>query len=228
MPESQSLYPSADHHEVELRAGTEIERLPGVLAAAVWLNGEGQLRDARIHIMPGVAPTIIANAAARVLQALNIAFEQRAIRTTHLNLPDEIQSIAVGGVGGGSGRFLLLQDLSLSRAGSHVTCRVQLMREDTAATGEARELDTAAGRARAAANATLRAAENSAENLALGLEAAAVTEFFGRSYAVVAVEASIGRRVANLSGIVGIDPARPPEEAVCLATLRAIDRWIGI
>jgi hypothetical protein len=51
---------------------------------------------------------------------------------------------------------------------------------------------------------------------------------FGRSYAVVSVEASIGRRVATLSGIVPVDPARAPEEATCLATLRAIDRWIGM
>ncbi|HSJ24474.1 MAG TPA: hypothetical protein VK929_07405 [Longimicrobiales bacterium] len=227
MPEVHQLYPMGDRHDAELRAGAEMERLPGVVTAAVWLNSDGQLLDARIQIMPGVAPTIIANAAARVLQALNIPFDQGSIRATHLNLPDEIQSVTMAPAPT-AGRFLLLQDLTLSRSGAHISCRVQLMRGDVPAIGEARELDTIAGRARAAANATLRAAENAAENLALGLEAAATTEFFGRNYAVVSVEASVGRRVANLSGMVPLDPARAPEEAICLATLRAIDRWIAL
>jgi hypothetical protein len=226
MAEAEIPFPSADRHEVELRAAVELERLPGVVAAAVWLQPDGDLRDARIHIMPGVAPTIIANAAARVLQALNIIFEPRAIRTAQIALPEEIQSFALSSTP--AGRILLLQDLSLTRAGAHVTCRVQLVRDDSVAFGEAREIDTAAGRARAAANATLRAAENTMENLALGLEAAIVTDLFGRSYGIVSVEASVGRRVATLSGIVPVDTGRAPEEAVCLATLRAIDRWIGL
>jgi hypothetical protein len=226
MTEGATLYPSADRHDLELRATGELERLPGVLAAAVWLNSGGELRDARIHIMPGVAPTIIANAAARVLQALAVPFEQRAIRTTHIALPEDIQTFALGGAP--AGRLLLLQDIALSRAGAHVTCRVQLVRDDTSASGEARELDTAAGRLRAAAIATLRAAENTTENLALGLEAAGLIPLFGRSYAAVSVEASIGRRSATLCGIVAVEPTRAPEEAACLATLRAIDRWIGL
>jgi hypothetical protein len=227
MMEQQPVYPAADRHETELRAGSELERLPGVLTAAVWLNSDGELRLARLHILPGVAPTIITNAAGRVLQALAIPFDARAIRTSHLNLPDEIQGIAVSGAGP-RGRFLLLQDIAIARSGSYVTCRVQLMREDVPAIGEARELDTAAGRARAAANATLRAAENSADNLALGLEAAAVIDIFGRPHAVVSVEACVGRRVASLSGMVLVEPARAHEESVCLATLRAIDRWIAL
>ena len=35
-------------------------------------------------------------------------------------------------------------------------------------------------------------------------------------------------RIKTLSGIVPVDPSRAPEEATCLATLRAIDRWIGM
>jgi hypothetical protein len=227
MTEAWAPHASADRHETELLACLELECLPGVLAAGVWLNSDGKLRDARIHIMPGVAPTIIANAAARVFQAIGIPYEQRAIRTSVLAVPDEIQSVALT-TSASSGRILLLQDVSLARTGAHVTCRVQLMRGDAPATGEARELDTTSGRVRAAANATLRAAENTAEGLALGLEAAVITDLFGRSYAVVSVEASIGRRIATLSGIVPVEPTRAPEEAACMATLRAIDRWIGL
>jgi hypothetical protein len=224
MIEAETLYPSADRHEIELRAGTEIERLPGVVTASVWLGADGDLRHARIHILPGVAPTIIANAAARVLESLSIAFEPRAFQIRPISLPEDIQNIALAAP---AGRYLLLQDISLNRTGSHITCRVQLVRGGAVAFGEARELDTAAGRARAAANATLRAAENSTDDLALGLEAATITQLFGRAYAVVSVEGSIGRRTANLSGMVSVDPGRAAEEAMCLATLRAIDRWIA-
>jgi hypothetical protein len=226
MTETATLFPSADRHELELRAATELERLPGVLAAAAWLHANGELRDTRIHIMPGVAPTIIANAAARVLQALSIPFEQKAIRTTHIALPEDMHSFALGD--SAPRRLLLLQDIALNRVGAHVTCRVQLIRDDEAASGEARELDTAAGRLRAAALATLRAAENTTENLALGLEGANVIQLFGREYAAVSVEASIGRRAATLCGLVPVEPARAPEEAACLATLRAVDRWMGL
>jgi hypothetical protein len=227
MAEIQPIYLHGDQHDNEKRAGTELERLPGVLAAAVWLNSEGHLSDARIHILPGVAPTIISNAAARVLQALNIPFDQRVIRTTHIALPEDVQSFAAVPTSGGA-RFLLLQDIAINRSGAHVTCKVQLVRNDVPASGEARELDTTAGRSRAAANATLRAAENCTENLALGLEAVTITQLFGREYAAVSVEAAIGRRVATLSGMVPIESARAHEESVALATLRAIDRWIGL
>jgi hypothetical protein len=225
MAEAFTRFPTADLHQVELRAVGELERLPGVVAASVWLDYEGHLRDARLHLMPGAAPTIVTNAASSVLRALNIPFDARAIRTAPIGLPDELAATLPTQ---NRSRFLLLQDLTLTRAGSHITCRVQLAREGTICSGEASELDTSGGRSRAAAKATLRAAENAADGLALGLEAAVVSPMFGRAYAIVSVEASIGRKVATLSGIVPVDPSRAPEEATSLATLRAIDRWIGM
>jgi len=223
MAETGSVFPTADRHQTELRAITEIERLPGVIAAAVWLRHDASLREARVHIMPGAAPTIVTNAVSRVLQALAVSYEARDIRTLAATLPDDgaLHEHAT------SGRFLLLHDLSITRTGAHVSCRVELIHNDTVAAGEARELDTTAGRARAAAAATLRAAEQAAPRAALGLEAAVFVNMFEREYAVVAVEACIGRKVANLSGMVELDPARAPEEAACLAALRAIDRWLG-
>lgn len=225
MAEAFTRFPTADLHQVELRAVGELERLPGVAAASVWLDYDGQLRDARLHVMPGVAPTIIVNAASRVLQALAIPFDPRAVRTCPVALSEEVISTLPAQ---SRSRFLLLHDLTLTRTGSHITCRVQLARDGMTSAGEASELDTSGGRSRAAAKATLRAAENAAEGLALGLEASVITQMFGRNYAVVSVEASIGRKVATLSGIVPVDPSRASEEATCLATLRAIDRWIGM
>jgi hypothetical protein len=225
MAEVMSRFPTADLHQVELRTVGEMERLPGVAAASVWLDHDGHLRDARLHLMPGAAATIVVNAASRVLHALAIPFDARAVRTCPIALPDEMATALPGPT---RPRFLLLQDLTLTRTGAHITCRIQLAREGITSSGEASELDTSGGRSRAAAKATLRAAENAAEGLALGLEAAVIAPMFGRTYAIVSVEASIGRKVATLSGIVPVDPSRAAEEATCLATLRAIDRWIGM
>jgi hypothetical protein len=224
MAEAESRYPSADRHEAELRIGAELERLPGVITAAAWLADSSRLRDVRLHVLPGAVPTIITNAASGVLRALGIAFDPGTIRITTVVLPE---SLELAPTDGGSARMLLLHDLTLARSGSHVSCRIELMRRGTVATGDAHELDTATGRVRATATATLRAAEQAIEHLALGLEAAAVVNLFGRNYGVVSVEAAIGRTTATLCGIVAIDNGRAPEEAICLATLRAIDRWLS-
>jgi hypothetical protein len=225
MAEAQAPYPTADRHEAELRICVELERLPGVITAAAWLADSTRLRDARLHILPGAAPTIITNAASGVLRALGIAFEPGSIRITTVVLPETMEIAAP--VEGGSNRMLLLHDLTLSRSGSHVSCRIELMRRGTIVTGEANELDTTTGRVRATATATLRAAEQAFEKLALGLEGASLMLLFGRTYGVVSVEAAIGRTSATLSGIVAVDNGRAAEEAVCLATLRAIDRWLS-
>jgi hypothetical protein len=224
MAEVETIFPTPDRHELELRIGAELGRLPGVITAAAWLAESGRLREVRIHVLPGASSTIIANEASGVLRALRIVFDPDAIRVTTVALPDPALLVSDAT---GSPRKLVLHDLSLNRTGSHVSCRVQLMHRGSIATGEAHELDTGAGRVRVAASATLRAAETAIERLAHGLEGASITPMFGRSYAVVAVEAAIGRKVANLNGMVAVDPARAPEEAVCLATLRAIDRWLS-
>lgn len=226
MAEAERRFPPTDLHDVELRTCHDLERLPGIVAAAIWLDVHAHLRHARLHIMPGVAPSIVGNAAARVLQAAGIPFDPRDIQTLNVALPEEVQAEVIR-IGAPATRYLLLQDIGLIRAGNHVTCRVQLLRGENSAAGEARELDTPAGRARAAAIATLRAAEVSTENLALGLEIATYTQLFGRNFAAVSVEASVGRRVASLSAIAPVDDERAAEESVCLATLRAIDRWIA-
>ena len=225
MAEAEPRYPTADRHEAEVRLCAELERLPGVITAAAWLADASRLRDVRLHILPGAAPTIITNAASGVLRALGIAFDPGTIRITTVVLPETMELATP--VEGGSNRMLLLHDLTLSRSGSHVSCRIELMRRGSIATGEAHELNTATGRIRATATATLRAAEHAVEKLALGLEGASIVSLFGREYGVVSVEAAVGRTSATLSGIVAIDQGRAPEEAICLAVLRAIDRWLS-
>jgi hypothetical protein len=121
-------------------------------------------------------------------------------------------------------RFLALHDLIISRSGSRVTCTVTLRRGEDNFEGVAVELDTETGRIRAAARATLAAAERADESLVLGLEGTALVELFGRRYVAASVETAFERRFAILAGLAPIDPTRSPEEAGCIAALRAIDR----
>lgn len=125
-------------------------------------------------------------------------------------------------------RFLILDDLTVGRDGSRVTCQVRLGCSDDLFDGEAREPDTEAGRARAAARATLSAAERAATELSLGLEGIAILDLFGRRYVAVSVEAAVRRRYALLSGFIPVDPVRSVEEAAALASIRAIERWIAL
>jgi len=231
-------------HDLELWLVHAIEQLPGVLAAAVWLADLKHVRAVHVTAAPDASLTILGNATARVLRKHGLEFAREAIHVAYHAEPRIPAAAAAaappGGAAPGTGtppgatqdgsaiRFLLLHDMSIQRAGSRVTCTVQIERGPAVFEGEAIELDTEAGRARAAARATLTAAERAEEKLALGLEGALVLDMFGRRYVATSVEAAVNRRFALLAGLVPVDPARSLEEAACLSALRAIDRWIAI
>jgi hypothetical protein len=212
-----------DAHDVELRLIVEIERLPGVIAAAVWLD-QSNVRDLRIHAQPGASSTILANAVTRVVERFGVTMDPRVLRIVTANILTQSEEPAPQA----GGRFLILQDISLTRDGSRVTCHARLAHETGVVLGEATELDSESGRARAAAIATLRAAEGTTEGLVLGLEGLSIVSLFGRRYVALSIEAAVRRRFATLSGMSMMDPSRPLEEAACLAALRAIDRWIAL
>ncbi|MGH7503869.1 MAG: hypothetical protein ACREL7_19240 [Longimicrobiales bacterium] len=214
-------------HDLELWLVAALEQLPGVSAAAVWLADLKRVRAVHITAVRSASTTILANAAARVLRKHGLEFTPDSIR---VNTEEPAQAAAraadpasvTAGV-----RFLLLHDLSIQRAGSRVTCTVKVERGPEIFEGKAIELDTEAGRARAAARATLSAAERADDSLALGLEGTLVLDMFGRKYIAASVEAAVHRRFGLLAGLVPVDPSRSLEEAACLAALRAIDRWIA-
>lgn len=215
-------------YDLELWLVHAIEQLPGVLAASVWLTDLKRVRAVHITAAPSASGAIITKAAAQVLRRHGLDFRIDAIRVvfrdgTTTPSPDVTAAPAVPG----GGRFLILDDLVLHRAGSRVTCQVRVTRGTELLEGEATELDTESGRIRAAARATLAAAERAGDNLALGLEGSIAIDLFGRRYVATSVEAAVDRRFATLSGLAPIDPARSVEEAACLAALRAIDRWIA-
>ncbi|MEO5509307.1 MAG: hypothetical protein ABIV28_00765 [Longimicrobiales bacterium] len=209
-------------HGLELRIIAEVERLPGVIAAAVWIENR-EIVDLRIHAQPGASSTILGNAVIQVVERFDVGMDPRVLRIVAATIPGLEEQEALTG-----GRFLILQDISLVREGSRVTCNVRLAYEAGIVTGEASEVDSESGRARAAALATLRAAEGTSDGLVLALEGLSVVVLFGRRYVAVAVEAAVRRRFATLSALSPIDSGRPLEESACLAVLRAIDRWIAL
>lgn len=117
--------------------------------------------------------------------------------------------------------------LQLERRTLEVHCRVQLRQGDRTFQGEAREMDSVTGRARAAARATLAAAEQASPGVQLGLEGIAVVDLFSRKYVVTSIEAALQRDFIMLAGMVSLEGQRSVEDAAVLATLRAIDRWLA-
>lgn len=126
-----------------------------------------------------------------------------------------------------SGRFLIMSAVQLERSNHDIHCRVELKRGLRSFRGEAREMDSLTGRARAAARATLAAAELACDGINLGLEGIAVVDLFSRRYVVASVEAAQDRNFVMLAGLVTLEANRAVEDAAVLATLRAIDRWLA-
>lgn len=219
--------PSKDGpRQMELRLSDELEKLSGVVAAAVHLGDNAEVRDVFIAAAPGAALAPIRDAAIDLLRRNGLNVSPTKLR---------VGSVEPGaGTGPSSeeppapwhGRFLILEGVDVERSSSHVTCRVHLLRLDERFEGECTELDTELGRVRAAARATLSAAERTSPSF-LGLEGAQIVDLFSRRYIAVSVEASAARRFVVLSGIMALDGARSMEEAASLATLRAVERFIS-
>ena len=157
-----------------------------------------------------------------------------AIRGRGLRLEDSALRLAVletrdpGGrpARGDRPRPLVRHDLQILRGDRRAICRVELLHEGDVVAAEAADLDTQAGRARAAARATLNAAEAAYPGRSLGLEGLRVVELGGRLHIALSVEAvSDDRRTARLAAVAAIDPSH--EEAACLAALGAIERWLS-
>jgi hypothetical protein len=198
-----------------------IERITGVHAA--WMR-----IDAGV-----VSELVLAVDADAELELVRIQIMD-AIRGRGLRLEDSALRLAVletrdpGGrpARGDRPRPLVRHDLQILRGDRRAICRVELLHEGDVVAAEAADLDTQAGRARAAARATLNAAEAAYPGRSLGLEGLRVVELGGRLHIALSVEAvSDDRRTARLAAVAAIDPSH--EEAACLAALGAIERWLS-
>ncbi|MFO7893896.1 MAG: hypothetical protein R6U63_09185 [Longimicrobiales bacterium] len=193
--------------------GPELERLPGVLAATVFPD-------------PDVG--------ARVYLAVHDDADRDAVRATTLALcrdrglatdPDRIH---IGTATTHPPTPTALPTLSFDaidvhRTENRVECTVRLRVGTRTTTGIATEPDSPAGRARAAARATLAAAESLDPDLRLGLHGARTSDLFGSDSLSVLVEASSGRTHIPLPGIALVEQSL--EHAGALAALNALRSW---
>lgn len=199
---------------------TVIERIGGVHAA--WMRIDG-------GIVGELVLAVDADADTEQVRALTLS----ALRGRGLELADDALRLAVledrdAASRSRHGRWtrpLVRHELEVLRGEQRTICRVELLHEGTPVAAEASDLDTETGRARAAARATLKAAEAAYPGRSLGLEGLRVVELGGRLHIALSVEAVAERRVAQLSAVTAID--RSPEEAACLAALGAIERWLS-
>jgi hypothetical protein len=221
--------PTSDRHARELRVVSELERLPGVVSAAVWLDPDGTLHDVRLTASPATPGLIVANAASAVLRRHGLERAPDEIRVDHARTasPESVTAPAGGQTPALPSRYLLLHEITVSRSAGRASVVVQIGCRGEIFPGEATELDTEAGRIRAAVRATIAAAERVTERVSLGVDATTALDLFGRRFVAVAIEAAAGRRFVTLNGFVTCDEQRAVEEAAALATLRAIERWIA-
>jgi len=202
--------------QLESQLTRELEQIPGVLAATVWLRDPELIREVYVTGAPGTSAYILERAVTSILQRHGVNFD--AARIHIASLDDTVAPAPPW-----RGRLLILDDLEVTRAEQQATCKVRILRRGDPYTGTGLDVDSEFGRARAAAQATLRAAEAAASGIAFGLEGLQIPEFFGRRYVVLSIEAALARRRSHLPGIAAI--THSAEHAACIATLGAIERW---
>lgn len=191
----------------------QLERLPGVLAATLFLDTPAQ---------PRVYAAITADADAGAIRGAIIGLLRDHGYHTE---PDSVH------VGSAPSRPMTdsvfpraaLDSVDVRRGETRVECSVRLRSSDRITAGVATEPDTGSGRARAAARATLKAAEAVNPDFRFGLEGIRTIDLFGRTTVVVLVDASAGRILAALPGSALLD--RSVEEAAALASLHALLGW---
>ncbi|HSM34925.1 MAG TPA: hypothetical protein VK837_00895 [Longimicrobiales bacterium] len=199
---------------------TVIERLGGVHAAWMRIDG-GVVGELVLAVDADADRERIRAGALEAIRSRGLRLDPARLRLAVLEPPDPAAAAAQGAWS----RPLVRHDLQILRGDRRSTCRVQLLHAGDPVAAEATDLDTDAGRARAAARATLRAAETAYPGRSLGLEGLRVVHLGGRPHIALSVEAVSERRSARLSAVAPIDPSF--EEAACLAALGAIERWLS-
>jgi hypothetical protein len=191
-----------------------IERLPGVLAASLFLDTPA-------------TPRVYAALAPDADQAALMAAIVGLLRDHGYHTPAENVHLAMAPrsavVGEGALSRATLDSVDVERSSSRVICTVRLGSAGRVLTGTATEPDTPSGRTRASARALLAAAESLDPDYRFGLEGVRSLDLFGDVGVVLVVDASAGRAHARLAGTALV--SRSAEESGALAALHALRSW---
>ncbi len=193
--------------------GTDLERLPGVLAATVFDDSD---RGPIVYL--ATRGGVDRGALRTVVQTL---LRDRGFTVA----PDRVHIGAVPRLHRATSPLpeISFDSLEVHRADGRIECTVHLRAEERSYGGRAREPDTALGRSRAAALAVLGAAESIDPDLRLGLHGTRELDLFGHHALAVMIEAAVGRASARLPGLVLVD--RSIEESAARAAVAALRSW---
>lgn len=215
-----------------------LRELPSVLGAYVSEDLEGQPREIHLLVRHGPEPAGLARDIRKLLEErLGMPIDQRIIsiaqlaRTADDNAADALEPEPEAERATPISGRPIFSGLESTVAGGHVTVTVRLEWRGEISEGSADAVETTAGRARAAATATLRAALDSAWQGELGLELdfASIVQALDGEYVLVSVmgmATRLGRRPLPLVGAHAVES--DVESASALACLKAINRVLSL
>jgi hypothetical protein len=209
-----------------------LRELPSVRGAFVREDINGQPREIHLLVGPGPNVKLLAQDVRDLLEErLQLAIDHRIISIAQLAeevfegedpATAEIADVAPE-------PRLRFVGVRSETSEQRVRIHAQLEHGSALHEGEAMEVDLGAGRLRAAAIATLRAATAaSSVDVRFELEAASQIKAFDRDYILVSImgrSAVYGRRLLQLAGAHAIE--EDVETAASLATLKAINRVLA-
>lgn len=221
-----------------------LRELPSVVGAYVSEDLEGHPREIHLLVQHGPDTAGLARDIRGLLEErLGIPIDQRVISIAQLAPdPEDVapegpaeaaatpeMSPSTDRPGTMVGRPIFA-GLESTVSSGHVRVGVRLHWEGEESAGEAKAVDSPVGRARAAANATLRSAEDATwnDNLGLELDFASIVQALDGEYVLVSVlgmSSRLGRRPLPLVGVHPIDD--DVETATALGTLKAINRILS-
>lgn len=219
-----------------------LRELPSVVGAYVSEDLEGSPREIHLLVRAGPEPAGLARDVRSLLQErLGIPIDQRVISIAQLapepgadeRGPAETPAAPAARSEDGrpSDARPVFGGLESTVASGHVTVGVRLEWRGSTAEGTAEAADTSAGRARAAATATLRSAMAAAggASVAFELDFASIVQALDGEYVLVSVLALSSRMGRRPLPLVGAHPVETDvESAAAFAALKAVNRVLSL
>ena len=221
---------------IEVRAQRLLTALGGIVSARAVADESGRLAEIHVLASPEFHPKqIVRNIESALSAGLGVIVDRRIISVAQLRSDAETPFAArskpatprtTTPATKHPRRVVYVQYDAKASAPMDSHCRVVLMRGDEQLTGSATGVNTAQGRADAAARAVLHALQSGGGMRGVGLEGTALVQAHGRTYVLVAARLVSGRQSRALTGIASLN--RSPEEAAIFAALQATNRLAEI
>ena len=204
--------------------------LAGVVSARAVADESGRLCEIHILASPDLHPKqIVRNVESALSAGLSTIVDRRIISVAQLR-PSAAEPYMLARKSAQqerderAERLVYVQYDAQSTSSLDTRCSVTLRRGSSQLTGSSSGVNTAQGRADAAARAVFDALHHDGDSI--GLEGAAIVEMHGKSFVLVAARHVSGRSARVLTGVAALQ--RSPEEAAILAALQATNRLAAL